>query len=1036
LKYRETKIKNYRWWLCASLASAVLASILVVPVNTAMASDADDYSAIASATLDAYVGKTGFYGANAAVQFSDGSRWIAASGVTGPTSSSNGGRALTTSDRFHIGSQTKTYTGTTILQYLDSGVLNLDQTINDWLPGLTVMNEAKRKKITIRDLITMRSGIGDYLGAPDPNNSSKTVLASWNALNGQYELSREQLIEAALKRPETMTPGDTSTFAYTNTNFTLLGMIAEKASCNTSTGCKTIDKIINENIVAKLGLTDTTFPTSNAYVGPHTNATWNMYGTLTDFTNATPAVPNSAGAMISTITNQLDWLIELTTNAAGTLSASTFADRKKMTTNLDGTVAYAPSGYGMALYGSTSHSTGATILGHGGEISGLQTLMFQFPDSNLFMVGDLNTFLSVPNDRTKPADQITGLYYGIERAITTATAAATSGGSCLASSSGTNCTGTSVTATGHSATGEVNIEASGNYWTNTSVSFSAPIPTVIAYGANVTGMSATDAIVSLKTDAILESIGNNSTALKLNGTTNTVDISGQLLATGGGVTAIDGSASSSDTITIKSTGVVTGDVKLTSGTDKITVNGTMTGDISLGTNGTVTGGGTINGLITGGTIAPGNSVGTLTVGRYEGTSNTLTMEVDGATGTADKLNVVKQTVEGFDVVGTGVAVLTGGTMNLSGSRPSDNTRLVLLAAEPAVSSLSGTLASITDANGILAKKGRISGNVLTGTNSVVATWTSPAPFDAAAGMAYLSSLNRAEDALGRLARVNNKLARQDGARAHAGVLGDHASFKSDDSVAGFKVQTAGLTAGFDVPISNNILIGLDISSTSENAQVKNSGRDQEGQILGIGLHGDIDMGAYNIGATLAFGGGDIDYSRAVTIDGTADIANGTYNHKRISVGLNITKTVERGDWDFDLSSSLVYMRGEDKGFTETGIAANAAMTFDERTYERLRAGVEATFRDDKDSSVVHPWVSVGVYQHFDLNQSDSSYRLSSGGSVGLEGRDADGFEGRLGAGVSHQLTDDIRMNLGAGIGLREEVTSARVSLRFSIPLGD
>ena len=221
----------------------------------------------------------------------------------------------------------------------------------------------------------------------------------------------------------------------------------------------------------------------------------------------------------------------------------------------------------------------------------------------------------------------------IERSIPTAVAASTSGGACSAGSSGTDCTGTSVTATGHTGTGEVNIQASENFWTNTSVSFSAPVPTVTAYGANVIGMSVTDATVSIKTDAILESIGNSSTALKLDGTTNTVDIFGQLLATGSSVTAIDGSAASNDTITVKSTGTVTGDIKLTSGTDKITVDGTLTGDISLGTNGTVSGSGAINGLITGGTIAPGNSVGTLTVERYEGTSNTLAMEVDGTTGT-------------------------------------------------------------------------------------------------------------------------------------------------------------------------------------------------------------------------------------------------------------------------------------------------------------------------------------------------------------------------------------------------------------------
>ena len=54
--------------------------------------------------------KPAYSGATAGVQFSDGSRWFGASGVTGPESASEGGRHLTVDDRFHIGSQTKTYT--------------------------------------------------------------------------------------------------------------------------------------------------------------------------------------------------------------------------------------------------------------------------------------------------------------------------------------------------------------------------------------------------------------------------------------------------------------------------------------------------------------------------------------------------------------------------------------------------------------------------------------------------------------------------------------------------------------------------------------------------------------------------------------------------------------------------------------------------------------------------------------------------------------------------------------------------------------
>ena len=72
-------------------------------------------------------------------------------------------------------------------------------------------------------------------------------------------------------------------------------MIAERASCTTAAGCQSFKQIVQQEILIPLGLSETTYPTGITYDGVHTNATWNDYGALSDFTYPSPAIPNTAG---------------------------------------------------------------------------------------------------------------------------------------------------------------------------------------------------------------------------------------------------------------------------------------------------------------------------------------------------------------------------------------------------------------------------------------------------------------------------------------------------------------------------------------------------------------------------------------------------------------------------------------------------------------------------------------------------------------------------------------------------------------------
>ncbi len=123
---------------------------------------------------------------------------------------------------FEIGSISKTFTATMIMQLVEQGKLSLDMRLVDVLPefkmaGLPGDPEA-HKKITIRHMLTHHSGIPG-----DMEYGSDTI-----AFNPDFcEQKMKELEEHALTRPV-----DTA-YAYSNLAFCLLGKVVERASGST-----------------------------------------------------------------------------------------------------------------------------------------------------------------------------------------------------------------------------------------------------------------------------------------------------------------------------------------------------------------------------------------------------------------------------------------------------------------------------------------------------------------------------------------------------------------------------------------------------------------------------------------------------------------------------------------------------------------------------------------------------------------------------------------------------------------------------------
>ncbi|HEU4948596.1 MAG TPA: serine hydrolase domain-containing protein [Kribbella sp.] len=191
--------------------------------------------------------------------------------------------------RFRVGSITKTFTATVVLQLVNEGRLRLDDTVETWLPG--VVPDGHR--ITVRHLLNHTSGLYDYrltLPLPPKPEFLENRWRTWTAA---------ELAQRAVANPPTFeAPG--SAFAYSNTNYILLGQIVEEV-----TG-QSYSEEIERRVIGPLRLRDTEMPGTSPWIrGPHPRGYMpielqrNVEPQLVDYTEMNPSVFGAGGEMIS-----------------------------------------------------------------------------------------------------------------------------------------------------------------------------------------------------------------------------------------------------------------------------------------------------------------------------------------------------------------------------------------------------------------------------------------------------------------------------------------------------------------------------------------------------------------------------------------------------------------------------------------------------------------------------------------------------------------------------------------------------------------
>jgi D-alanyl-D-alanine carboxypeptidase len=135
-----------------------------------------------------------------------------------------------------IGSVTKIYTATLILKFIESGYLQLDEKISKYYPDYENV-----KNITIENLLNHSSGIVDVFALP-------SIFISASNFPDKY-WDPNSLVEVCLNKKLEFSPG--SKHVYSNTNYLILGLIAEKVSG------ENIGKLFSDYLLKPLELNNT-----------------------------------------------------------------------------------------------------------------------------------------------------------------------------------------------------------------------------------------------------------------------------------------------------------------------------------------------------------------------------------------------------------------------------------------------------------------------------------------------------------------------------------------------------------------------------------------------------------------------------------------------------------------------------------------------------------------------------------------------------------------------------------------------------------
>jgi len=339
----------------------LIAYLVAAPAASAQALPVEDLQA----ALEDVVASpdTLFQGAVLALQRPGQPLWTGAAGVADLDARA----PLTPDARFRAGSIAKPFVATVVLQLVEEAAFKLDDPMTAVLPASITDRFDAADRTTVRMLLNHTSGIPEWIDDQVEATIAANPTKIWDVT---------EFLDFAAAKPRAFDPG--TDWAYSNTDYNLLGLIIEQATGNPWR------EEVTTRILVPLNLTDTSLPQpGNPGVDePYMHGYGVVNGAIVDLTHIDPSMAGAAGggALVTTTTDLATFLETL-------LSGALFRDPTTldaMTTFVDATYEAGMTGYALGLQRYVL-PTGVQAIGHSGGTAGYLSFIGYFADLDLTM---------------------------------------------------------------------------------------------------------------------------------------------------------------------------------------------------------------------------------------------------------------------------------------------------------------------------------------------------------------------------------------------------------------------------------------------------------------------------------------------------------------------------------------------------------------------------------------------------------------------------------------------------------------------------
>ena len=275
--------------------------------------------------------------------------------------------------KFRLGSITKQFTATAILELAEAGKLKTDDPISKYYTDAP----ASWSKITIHHLLTHTSGIPSY-----------TSIPRFFQKQAMFDLTPAEIVKLTQDQPLEFEPGEK--WKYDNSGYILLGYVIEKVS-----GQSYAD-YIRQHIFDPLGMRDTGYDNTKDVLPRRASGYVYNNGHWLNAPYLAITLPYAARSLYSTADDLLVW--DQALYAGKLLSAESF--RKMFTPYKNG------YGYGWGI----GKQFDRKMISHGGGINGFSTMISRYPDDKVTVIVLANM---QTNASGRIAKALAGMAFGV-----------------------------------------------------------------------------------------------------------------------------------------------------------------------------------------------------------------------------------------------------------------------------------------------------------------------------------------------------------------------------------------------------------------------------------------------------------------------------------------------------------------------------------------------------------------------------------------------------------------------------------------------